>query len=95
MNSKLEKFLLILIGYLILIIHAQIILPTGIDIFWARTISILSTTILTISINYWYVRERNINIKKRIIQYLSSNRFQDCETYLDKCISKYKKSIWL
>lgn len=54
-----------------------------------------STLILTILIFYIYHKVRNRKIKIKIERYLTSNEFELCDIYIQKCINRQPRISWL
>lgn len=94
MISKLERLCIILLWLIIMIIYANLIFPSGFEIFDVKIQSVISSTIITVIIYCVYCKIRNHHIRKKIHKNLFLNQYDECIMYIDKCIVKQQKT-WL
>ena len=91
-NSKLEKILLVLLWYVFLII-LKLVLPISepprdIDKYIVISLSVFVTT----TVYRIYIYYRNKNILRNVNLLLEANQLDEALKYINKCLSKQKKS---
>lgn len=94
MNSKVEKILLFPIWLLIFDGLALLLPPQNVN----RLVQmqyILAASFITAIIYFLYLKIRNNCIVAKCKQMILANEFNKCIEYLDKCIIKHPKVIWI
>lgn len=91
-NSKLEKVLLVLVWYALLITFRFVLPisapPSDID----KYVVIFLSVLVTIIVYRMYVHYRNKHILKTVNILLEENRLDEATRYINKCLSKHKSS---
>lgn len=93
-SSRIEKVIFAFVWY-VAIIFLRVIIPIDIVDSGTRIQYILVASIITTSIVVVYLYMRDHYVQTKIMNYYFSNDYDSCHAYIDHCMGRQKKLLWL